>query len=97
MSFPKPEQSQEIPSRKLTDRAEDNWESSDAAKSLERMKANPRIKYIVIVVPEDACPACQNLTGTYTKDQVPRLPIGECSHPLGCRSYYLPYLDEIFP
>jgi hypothetical protein len=28
---------------------------------------------------------------------VPRLPIEECSHPLGCRSYYLPYLDEIFP
>jgi hypothetical protein len=51
----------------------------------------------VIIVPEDACPACQNLTGTYPKDQVPRLPIEKCSHPLGCRSYYLPYLDEIYP
>ena len=81
----------------LTDRSADIWETSEAAKSLERMKANPRIKYIVVIVPEDACPACQNLTGTYPKDQVPRLPYEECSHPLGCRSYYAPYLDEIFP
>jgi len=85
------------PSNRLTDRSADQWETSQAAQSLERMKANPRVKYIVIVVPEDACPACQNLTGTYPKDQVPRLPIEECSHPLGCRSYYLPFLDEIFP
>ena len=82
---------------KLTDRTEDAWENSEAAKALERMRQNPRIKYIVICVPEDACPVCQNLTGTYPKDQVPRLPYEECSHPLGCRSYYIPYLDEIFP
>jgi len=81
----------------LTDRSGDEWETSQAAQALARMKANPRIKYIVIVVPEDACPACQNLTGTYPKDQVPHLPIEQCSHPLGCRSYYLPYLDEIYP
>jgi hypothetical protein len=87
----------ENPSLRLTERSNDIWETSEAAKSLARMRANPRIKYIVIVVPEDACPACQNLTGTYPKDEVPRLPYQECSHPLGCRSYYLPYLDEIFP
>jgi hypothetical protein len=92
-----PDHNSTNPSSRLTDRSEDMWETSEAAQSLERMKANPRIKYIVIVVPEDACPACQNLTGTYPKDQVPRLPYEECSHPLGCRSYYLPYLDEIFP
>lgn len=97
MSSQKPDQPIPDPSFRLTDRSEDAWESSPAAQSLERMKANSRIKYIVIVVPEDACPACQNLTGTYPKDQVPRLPIEVCSHPLGCRSYYLPYLDEIFP
>ena len=85
------------PSLHLTDRSDEMWEASEAVKSLERMRVNPRIKYIVVVVPEDACPACQNLTGTYPKDQVPRLPIEQCSHPLGCRSYYLPYLDEIFP
>jgi hypothetical protein len=90
-------QSSSSVSQKLTDRSDEMWENSAAAQSLERMKANPRVKYIVIVVPEDACPACQNLTGTYPKDQVPRLPLEKCSHPLGCRSYYLPYLDEIFP
>jgi hypothetical protein len=97
VSNQKPDQSSANPSIKLTSRSEDEWENSPAAKSLQRMKVNPRIKYIVIVAPEDACPACQNLTGTYSKDKVPRLPIEKCSHPLGCRSYYLPYLDEIFP
>jgi hypothetical protein len=97
VSSQKTDQSSTSPSVNLTDRSNDAWEDSPAAQSLERMKANPRIKYIVIIAPEDACPACQNLTGTYQKDQVPRLPLEKCSHPLGCRSYYLPYLDEIFP
>lgn len=97
MSDLKPDRSSHVSTNRLTDRSGDEWETSPAAQALERMKANPRVKYIVIVVPEDACPACQNLTGTYPKDQVPRLPIEECSHPLGCRSFYLPYLDEIFP
>jgi DTW domain-containing protein YfiP len=97
VSNQKPEQSTSDQSFRLNDRSADTWETTPAAQSLERMKANPRVKYVVIVVPEDACPACQNLTGTYPKDQVPRLPIEQCSHPLGCRSYYLPYLDEIFP
>ncbi len=97
MSTQNPEQVSPKHSVKLTDRTDEIWETSEAAKSLERMRANPRIKYIVVCVPEDACPACQNLTGTYPKDQVPRLPYEECSHPLGCRSYYIPYLDEVFP
>ena len=97
MPTQKSDPSTESQPQKLTDRTDDLWETSEAAKSLERMKANPRIKYIVVCVPEDACPACQNLTGTYPKDQVPQLPYQECSHPLGCRSYYIPYLDEIFP
>ncbi len=97
MSSQKPNPAPEAPQIKLTDRSEDEWKNSPADQSLERMKANPRVKYVVVVVPEDACPACQNLTGTYPKDQVPQLPIEACSHPLGCRSYYLPYLDEIFP
>ncbi|NJD60617.1 MAG: hypothetical protein C3F13_05435 [Anaerolineales bacterium] len=91
------DQSSKYPPSRLTERTDEVWETSEAAQSLERMRANPRIKYVVIVVPEDACPACQNLTGTYPKDEVPMLPYGECSHPLGCRAYYLPYLDELFP
>ncbi|GEM_PF-899379 len=97
MANDKPDQKKANQALQLTDRSEEMWASSEAAKSLERMRANPRIKYIVVVVPEDACPACQNLTGTYPKDQVPHLPIEQCSHPLGCRAYYLPYLDELFP
>ena len=97
MPSQKQDQSSTDTSSPLTDRSANIWETSEAVKSLERMKANSRIKYIVVVVPEDACPACQNLTGTYPKDEVPRLPYGECSHPLGCRAYYAPYLDEIFP
>ena len=72
-------------------------ELSPAAQALKRMQANPRVKYVVVVVPQGACPACQNLTGTYPKDQVPPLPTEECSHPYGCRAFYLPYLDEIYP
>ncbi len=80
-----------------TDRSADHWESSKAAQDLARLQANPRIKYIVVVVPGDACPVCQGLAGTYPKDKTPRLPIELCSHPLGCRSYYAPFLDEIYP
>ncbi len=81
----------------IADRVADNWENSTAAQALKEMQANPRVKYIVVIAPDSACPACCNLVGTYPKDQVPHLPIEECSHPLGCRAFYMPYLDEIYP
>ena len=81
----------------IADRSMDNWEASSAAQVLARLQANPRIKYIVLVVPGDACPVCQKLAGTYPKDNVPHLPVDLCSHPLGCRSYYVPFFNEIFP
>ena len=81
----------------IADRSVDHWEASIAAQVLRRLQANPRIKYISLVVPGDACPVCQKLAGTYPKDQVPPLPVDLCSHPLGCRSYYVPFFDEIFP
>lgn len=82
---------------KLTDRNLDAWENSPAAAALKRMQANPRIKAITISAPSEACTVCQQLTGTYPKDQVPRLPIELCSHPLGCRAFYIPVMDTIFP
>ncbi len=88
--------SQETPFH-IADRSEDAWENSPAARSLKRLQANPRVKYVVVLAPAEACPACQNLTGTYPKDQAPRLPVESCSNPHGCCSYYLPYLDEIYP
>jgi len=80
-----------------TDRSNEEWENSNAAQALKRLQANPRVQYIVIAAPDDACPACQNLTGTYPKDAVPQLPVDCCSHPLGCRAFYLPYLNDIYP
>lgn len=92
-----PDKNPNEPEFRLADRVEDRWETSSAYQSLKKMQENLRVKYVVVIVPADACPACQNLTGTYPKDQVPRLPVESCSHPLGCRSYYMPYLDEIYP
>ncbi len=92
-----------MPSHKQTAAAasaaftDETWENSAAAQALKRMQENSRVKYIVIIAPAEACPACQQLAGTYPKDQVPPLPVESCSHPLGCRAYYMPYLDDIYP
>lgn len=81
----------------ISDRSDAAWSYSPAAQALKTLLENPRVKYIVIAAPADACPSCQQLAGTYPKDEVPRLPVSECSHPLGCRAYYMPYLDDIYP
>ena len=81
----------------IADRSADQWASSSAAQVLARLQANPRVKYIVLAVPADACPVCQELAGTYPKERAPHLPVDLCSHPLGCCASYIPYLDEIFP
>ncbi len=78
-------------------RTAEAWENSDAARALKALQANPRVKYITIIAPADACPACQQLTGTYPKDAVPQLPYEACSHPLGCRAYYEPMLEDVYP
>ncbi len=70
---------------------------AEAEAALKRMQANPRITKIVVVVPGDACPACQEVFGTYEKDAVPRLPMDLCTHPMGCRAYYQPCIDELYP
>jgi hypothetical protein len=92
-----PDEPNTNPTFQISSRSNAEWENSAAAKALSKLQANPRVKYIVIAAPEDACPACQQLAGTYPKDQVPHLPFSECSHPLGCRAFYMPYLDEIYP
>lgn len=95
--MPNSNSSSSEPEYSLPNRNADNWADSPASKALKRMQANPRVKYIVVVVPDNACPVCQNLAGTYPKEDVPPLPVDECSNPLGCRAFYLPYLDEIYP
>lgn len=70
---------------------------SETAVSLKRMQENSRISYVRVVVSEDCCPACREVQGAYAKEHAPKLPVEGCSHPLGCRCHYQPYLEEIYP
>ncbi len=79
-------------SQRITD-----FSQHPAAAALEKFKTNPRISKIRLIVPHDACPTCRHLEGEYEKDEVPELPLLDCSHPLGCRSFYEPKIEEIFP
>jgi len=72
-------------------------EFSSTAVSLKRLQANPRVKNVRLVVAHDCCPACRLAEGTYDKDLAPHLPIEGCSHSLGCRCFYEPMLNEIYP
>jgi phage FluMu protein Com len=72
-------------------------EFSTTAVTLKKLLENPRVKAIRIIVGIDACPTCQQLEGTYSKNDVPKLPVVGCSHDRGCKCYYEPVLDEIYP
>ena len=72
-------------------------EASTTAVALKKFQANARVNNVRLVVPTDACPACQELEGTYPKDKVPHLPVEGCSEPNGCRAFYEPMLNEIYP
>lgn len=72
-------------------------EFSTTAVVLKKMEDNPRVKNIRLLVSQDACPACLGYEGTYEKSKVPPLPIEGCSHLHGCRCFYEPMLDEIYP
>ena len=70
---------------------------SMTAVSLKKLIENPRVNAIHLATCDDACPACQAVQGTYSKGNVPNLPVEGCSHPLGCRCFYQPMLEEIYP
>jgi hypothetical protein len=88
---PTPEPSNPV-SQRITD-----FSQHPAAAALEKFRANPRVSKIRIIVPHDACPTCRHLEGEYEKDEVPELPLLDCSHPLGCRAFYEPKIEEVFP
>jgi len=71
------------------------WSATSVA--LKSYIENPRVKYIHVMVMGDCCPACQEAGKAYEKDKAPRLPIEGCSHGLGCRCFYQPFLIEIYP
>lgn len=72
-------------------------ECSQTSVALKQFEKNPRVKYVRVVVDHDCCPACQDAEGAYQKGQTPKLPIEGCSHHLGCRCFYQPFLDELYP
>lgn len=72
-------------------------EYSATATALKKFQENPRVTAVNVINHGDACPACQAIQGTYPKDQVPSLPVEGCSHEGGCRCFYQPLLEEVFP
>jgi uncharacterized protein (UPF0212 family) len=72
-------------------------EWSNTAVALKSLQENPRVIYVRISVSQDCCPACRQAEGAYAKEVAPKLPVEGCSHPLGCRCFYQPVLEEIYP
>lgn len=72
-------------------------EYSLTAIALKRLQSTSRVANIRLMVAQDACPICLMHEGTYPKDKVPKLPIEGCSHEHGCRCFYQPSLQELYP
>ncbi|NTV35690.1 MAG: hypothetical protein HGA53_01925 [Anaerolineaceae bacterium] len=71
--------------------------SSTTSVALKKFCDNTRVRNIRLVVSNDACPACQEIEGTYAKENAPVLPVEGCSCENGCRCFYEPMLNEIYP
>lgn len=72
-------------------------EWSETAVALKQMQQNPRVIYVRISVAHDCCPACRQVEGAYAKELAPKLPVEGCSHQNGCRCFYQPVLEAIYP
>lgn len=72
-------------------------EFSETAVALKNYQSNPRIQFVRISVDGNACPACQSAQGTYPKESAPSLPVEGCSDELGCRCFYAPVLELLYP
>lgn len=70
---------------------------SETAVALKSMRANDRVAAIRVSVSHDCCPICRQIEGVYSKDDAPHLPVEGCSHNLGCRCFYTPILDVLYP
>lgn len=69
---------------------------SEQEEALEKIR-NGLATHVRILIHHDCCPFCKAMEGAYDFDEVPQLPHEECSHPLGCRCYYAPVLDQFGP
>lgn len=72
-------------------------EYSTTTVARKRFQSNPRVKTVRVSVMHDACPACKEIEGAYDKDALPALPVEGCSQKNGCRCFYQPVLDVIYP
>jgi hypothetical protein len=70
---------------------------SETSVALKQMQANPRVSAIRILIQGDCCPNCRTAFGAYEKDRVPKLPHPGCSHENGCRCFYAPILNQLYP
>lgn len=64
--------------------------------ALEKIKSGLATK-VRILVPQDACPACQAIEGAYEFEDVPEIPPEGCSCLNGCKAFYAPVLDRFGP
>ena len=72
-------------------------EYSTTTQALKRFQGNSRVKAVTVVSAFDACSYCYEQLGTYSVDEVPPLPHKGCSHTNGCRCFYIPVLNDIYP
>jgi hypothetical protein len=72
-------------------------DNKTAIEALKKFQQNPRVIHIRLITHADCCPVCASHEGTYEKNCVPSLPIEGCSHPGGCRCFYEPMLNTIYP
>lgn len=72
-------------------------ESSTSAVALKSFKSNPRVIAVRLIVANGCCPVCQQAEGVYPVEKTPTLPLEGCSDVDGCKCFYMPVLDEIYP
>ena len=65
--------------------------------ALKRFHEHPRVKAVTVASSYNACSYCYEQLGTYPVDEVPPLPHKGCSHTNGCRCFYIPVLNDIYP
>jgi hypothetical protein len=75
----------------------DLQEFSTTVVTLEKFRANSRVRAVRVSVGDDACSKCQEVRGTYDVDEVPDLPTRGCSNESGCCCFYEPLLEYIHP
>ena len=72
-------------------------EHSTTAQALKRFNGNSRVTGVTVASSYDSCSYCYEQLGTYPVDKTPLLPHNSCSHSNGCRCFYIPVLNDIFP